>query len=94
MQASLPALLRSIAPVLRQQSAAPALSLASWYAWRQASSATGGADPFTEQMQHKTEQELLELVEKARGSQEQQQEEPQDGAAAEAQVGRASCWAG
>lgn len=90
---SLPALLRGIAPALgRQHAAAPALSLTAWFSRRSASTpAAGSPDPFTEQLQHKTEQELLELLEKGRlGVAEAQEEEGDADQAGHAQVGRAA----
>jgi hypothetical protein len=85
MPNTLVALLRGITPqalFLRQHAPAAALSLQTWYAWRSASSAAGDPDPFTQQMQQKTEQELMELLEKSRaamGSGEAQEEAPEDG---------------
>ncbi|GAB4815081.1 hypothetical protein N2152v2_002127 [Parachlorella kessleri] len=61
-------LLRAAALQLRPQSfeAAPALSLQTWFAVRSATTSAASPDPFTQQLQQKTEQEILELIEKSR----------------------------
>lgn len=74
MQAPLTALARSFTPQLLQMGcaaaapAAVALSLRAWHAGRSASTSPGSPDPFTQQLQQKTEQEILELLEKGRAA--------------------------
>lgn len=80
---------RSLAPHLLQLRplAVPAMSLQTWFAQRSTSTAAGSpADPFVAKMQQKTEQELLELLQKGRegeGAAEQQQQDESEGKAVE-----------